>query len=446
MLLNDTIVALATPQLTSALALIRISGKQTYPILSRIFSRTIARGTSSQLWYGKLMDNQAVVDEVMVSCYFAPHSYTGEDLAEISCHGNLLIINRILRLLVQHGARLAEKGEFTKKAFYHGKMDLVQAEAIHDLIQATSESAIDMSLEGVLGNTSKQLLPLKQQLQLLAGHIDVNIDYPEYEDIEQLTVESILPILEPMVHTIEELLQASKVGSLIKDGIKVAIVGKPNVGKSSLLNAFLNEDKAIVSEYAGTTRDVVEGSILIQRLPFHFFDTAGIHDTKDFIENIGIEKSRAYIGKSDFVLLVVDGSRPLDQEDQALFSLAKTKKHLVVINKKDLPVVVEVENGVQISSLYKDIEGLKQAMIQLVGVDLTSYTNRSLISNARQIGLLQQMNDTLQQAIEACHRFEPVDILSIHIKEALYCIQDILGEVAKTDLDDVIFSHFCLGK
>lgn len=446
MVLQQTIVALATPPLTGALALIRVSGNNTYSLIAKIFSKPIKKGTVSKLVVGKIMDNQQVVDEVVLSCFFAPKSYTGEDLVEISCHGNLWIINRIIGLLIQHGAKMADKGEFTKRAFYNGKMDLVQAEAIHDLIMAKSETSVDMALEGLLGHTSKQLQALRQELTLLAAHIDVNIDYPEYEDIEELTSITILPKTQSMLDQLALILQQAVVGNVIKEGINVAIVGKPNVGKSSLLNAFLNEEKAIVSEYAGTTRDIVEGSILIEGIRFNFFDTAGIRQSEDFIENIGMEKSRQYINKSDLVLLVVDGSRPLDKEDKELFALAKSKQHLVVINKKDLNVIVKLDNAVEVSSLYKEIEQLKKAMIDLVGIDLTAFTNRALISNARHIGLLKQMQGNLAQVLEACYELAPIDIIAIDIKEALYCIQDILGEVAKADLDQVIFSSFCLGK
>lgn len=444
-MINETIVALSTAPLASAIAIVRLSGNKTYSILEKSYNKPIKKTLHPQLSIGKILQDGKMVDEVVLACYFAPKSFTGEDLVEINCHGNLLIIHQIIQLCILHGARMAEKGEFTKKAFFHGKLDLIQAESINDLINANNENAINLALQGVVGTISNQLLPIKEELISLASHIDVNIDYPEYEDIEELTFKSILPRVIVVLHQLDQLLQDAKVGSIIKEGINVAIVGKPNVGKSSLLNAFLNQDKAIVSEFAGTTRDVVEGSIQIEGIRFNFFDTAGIHDTKDFIENIGIEKSREYIEKSDLVLLVVDGSKPLDEEDEALLKLAKKKKHLVVINKKDLKTVVQVE-GVLVSSLYKDIHILKQAMIDQIGIDLNQYEHLALISNARQIGLLEKAKASLDNAQQACNHHLPIDIIVIDVKNALMAIQDVLGELAHVDLEDSIFSRFCLGK
>lgn len=447
MMRNDTIVALATAPIESALGIIRISGPESFNVLKNIFPRYKDFESKNKIMHGKIVDikNNKEVDDVLVYCYKGPYSFTGENVVEISCHGGMVIINQILTLCMQYGARMAERGEFTKTAFINGKIDLLQAESIHDLISAKTKDAASVALSGLKGTTSIKIKELKQEIIELVSHIAVNIDYPEYEDIEQLTNEKIKPNLEGLISKITNILKEAEVGKLIKEGIKIAIVGRPNVGKSSILNALLEENKAIVTSLEGTTRDIVEGNLIIKGIPINFIDTAGIRNPKDEVEAIGIQKSKEYIEKADIVLFVVDGSKEWSDYDQEIYEIVKDKKHIVVINKKDLERKMNIE-GVEISALKQDVDLLKEEISKKIETDISGYTNKGLLTNTRQIGLMKSALQHLENAYQNCLEYIPADLLEIDIKRALDSILDILGELSKLDLDKEIFSKFCLGK
>lgn len=440
-MLNDTIVVLSTPPMQSAIALIRMSGKESFKILDKIFSNH----KDKDLLFGRIVDDQEIVDEVVVLKYKGPFSYTGEDVVEISCHGNLIIVNRIIELCIKYGARMAEKGEFTKKAFYNGKLDLVQAEAVHDIITSRSKESITMSLNGLNGQLSNEIKNLKEKVVNIMANIEVNIDYPEYDDVVELTNELIKPQVVALLNDVEHILNNAKIGKIIKDGVKVAIIGRPNVGKSSLLNALIKEDKAIVTNIEGTTRDIVEGSINIKGINFDFLDTAGIREAKDLVEQIGIEKSRKIVETADITILVLDGSQALTNEDQELLKLVENKPHIIAINKKDLNNKFEID-GINISALNKDISLLEEKLVEYVGVDIQEYKNEALLANARQIGLMNNVKQSLIETLHSCEQYLPTDLIEIDLKKALDAILDILGETSKVNLDQEIFSKFCLGK
>ena len=446
-MMNDTIVALATAPLESAIGVIRLSGNKSFEIASKIFDKYQEFEGANKIRYGRIIDKEKgnVVDDVLMFFFKGPKSYTGEDVVEISCHGGLVVINQILKLCLKYGARMAERGEFTKQAFINGKMDLVQAESIHDLIVAKTEDAATLALNGLKGNTSINIKVLRQKLVDLISHIEVNIDYPEYEDIEQLTNDTLIPLIKDLIKEMKIILDDAEVGKIIKEGIQIAIVGKPNVGKSSLLNAFLEEDKAIVTNIEGTTRDIVEGNVVLNGLPINFIDTAGIRNPTDEVEAIGIKKSEAYIEKADLILFVVDGSSKLSEYDRKILDLVKDKKHIVVINKSDLQKEIELE-GVEISALDQNIDRLKKEIVKKIQIDVSSYKDKGLLSNTRQIGLMKQALESLNNAYKACLSYTPVDLLEIDVRASLDAILDLLGERSKVDLDKEIFSKFCLGK
>ena len=335
-MLNETIVALATPMMTSALAIIRISGKEALSLTNEIFSKDIYKLQPNVATYGLLTYKDETIDEVMLTVYKTPKSYTGEDMVEISTHGSMLIVEKVISTLLSLGAKMADKGEFTKRAYLNGKIDLIQAESINDLIHASSLEATSLALNGVKGKVSNSVLDLKKDVEDIIANIEVNIDYPEYYDIEVVTKETLYPKLEKLHSKILNVVKDAKIGMMIKDGINTAIVGKPNVGKSSLLNALIGEDKAIVTSIPGTTRDIVEGKVHLEGITLSLLDTAGIRESSDIVENIGINKSREVIDKAELVLLVLDSSRNLEKEDEELLELTKDKKRIIVLNKNDL--------------------------------------------------------------------------------------------------------------
>ena len=445
MVLNDTIVALATAPMESAIALIRISGKDAFNIVEKAFSKKLGSFKKNKISHGKIIDNKQVIDEVIVFGYKAPHSFTGEDSIEITTHGSLLVVNNVIELLIKHGARLAERGEFSKRAYLNGKIDLIQAESINDLITAKTNEAANLALSGIGGLLSNNINELKESLLALLAHIEVNIDYPEYEDIEQITNQKLMPILKDLKVKLNNLYQNAKIGTVIKEGINTAIIGRPNVGKSSILNALIKEDKAIVSEIAGTTRDVVEGRGYFSGITFNFLDTAGIRESEDKVESIGIKKTKEMIAKADLIIMVTDEEMIINQDDIKLLDLIKNKNHLVVYNKSDLRLP-KTDNLIRISAKNNQIQALTDAMVKAVGFNIKDYENKPLLTNARQVGLISKALKSINDAIEAGHNLQPVDLIEVDVKLALEAILDIRGEMAKENLSDEIFARFCLGK
>ena len=444
-MLTDTIVALATAPMESAIGLIRVSGKKAFSIVGRIFNKKINESLAKNISFGKIIDGNKVIDEVLVLSFKAPNSFTGEDVVEITVHGSLIVINKVIQLIIKNGARMAERGEFSKRAYFNGKIDLIQAESINDLITSRSEEAANLALTGLEGKLSLNINQLKEKLLALLAHIEVNIDYPEYEDIEQITTKKLLPLITDLVKSMKELLNDAKVGTVIKNGVNTAIIGRPNVGKSSILNSLIKEDKAIVSEIAGTTRDVVEGRAYFEGITFNFLDTAGIRDSEDKIEAIGIKKTKEMIEKADLVIMVTDKEEITDDEDLKLIKLISNKKHIVAYNKSDLRKS-KSDKKIRISAKNNQIDTLIKAMVSAVGFDIKEFENKPLLSNARQIGLIAKALIALEDAHKAALILQPTDLVEVDIKLALEAVLELRGEMAKDNLSEEIFARFCLGK
>lgn len=440
----ETIVALATPPFKGALAVIRLSGSNSFDIFSSIFDKDVSKISEKTILYGHIHDNGEIIDEILATAFVSPKSFTGENVIEITCHGSMLIANQIISLLLSKGARLALQGEFSSRAFANGKLDLIQAEAINDMINATTNEAKKLSLLSLTGESSKIITPIKTAIADLLSNIEVNIDYPEYEDIGVVTTKDVIEAVTKINQTISRVIKEGQQGKVIKEGLKVAIVGKPNVGKSSLLNAFLNEDKAIVTNIAGTTRDIVEGQVVINGLLINLFDTAGIRQSDDVVESIGINKAKDLIAQSDLVILLLDSSRKLDEEDNRLLDLTKNTKRIIVYNKSDL-IDSKDNEKIYISSLNKDISSLTNKIFELFGIEEESYVRPSL-NNARQLGLLSKIKQTLEEAKQEAISGLSLDLVSVRLQEAYYTVLDILGENNDTDLSNEIFSRFCVGK
>lgn len=441
----DCIVSLITPPMKGAVAVIRLSGEEALDIISKIFSREIKE--SHKVYYGYIIDkdNNEKVDEVMVSYFKGPKSFTGEDVVEISCHGSMIIVNQIIELCIRYGARIAERGEFSSRAFYNGRIDLVQAEAINSLINAETLQAKRLMLYSLTGKTSALILPIKEKLADILSLIEVNIDYPEYLDIEEMTNEKIINSVDPLIEEINYLIKSGERSKLINEGINVAIVGRPNVGKSSLLNALLKQDKAIVTNIPGTTRDVVEGKVNLDGIILNLLDTAGIRDSVDVVERIGIEKSKESLEKADLVLLVLEADK-FTKEDQELLDAIKDKKHLVVYNKKEtLSEDKYIKGAIYISALNKDIKDLEKEIGRMFNVEEINNLEPSLCSS-REIGLLNKVKENLLTAKKEALYNTSLDLVSISLKTSYDAIKEILGEEASVDLEKEIFSRFCLGK
>ena len=435
----ETIVALATPPAKSALAIIRVSGEDCFRIVSNVFTKDLKDIKEKGIHFGYIKDDSREIDQVVLLTYVAPHSFTGENSVEIISHGSMLIVNQIIQLLLKNGCRMATNGEFSSRAYLNGKIDLVQAEAINDMINATTLEAKDLSMESLKGQTSKLFKPIKDSIGEILSHIEVNIDYPEYEDIEQTSKEEILEKCSRIIGDINELVRDGESKRIYQEGVKVAIVGKPNVGKSSLLNSLIREDKAIVTDIAGTTRDVVEGDFNLSGVPVHLYDTAGIRDSSDVIEQIGINKAKKAVENADLILFVVDETG----FDNELYSMIKNQKHLVVFNKVDITGKVD-DNGIHISAKNNDIAPLLLKMREVLNIgDLIV---KPTFNNTRQLGILKQMVFYLSNAIEDTKNNQPIDLISVSIMAAYNCALDLLGQNNKNDLTDEIFSRFCVGK
>lgn len=440
----ETIVALATPPMKSALAIIRLSGDDVLSIVSKCFTRNIINISKKEIFYGSIVDDGQKIDDIILLAYKGPKSFTGEDSVEIISHGSMLIANQIIGVLLKKGARLATNGEYSSRAFMHNKIDLIQAEAINDVINATTAEAKNISMMSLDGKVSDKIVPLKTRLADVLSLIEVNIDYPEYEDIEEANKDTIINLADELIPQIDLLVAEGNKAKIIKDGLKVAIVGKPNVGKSSLLNALVGEEKAIVTDIAGTTRDVVEGDVNIGGLTLHLLDTAGIHDTGDKVENIGIKKAKSTIQEADLVILVIDNSRLISEEDISLLEETKNLRRIVVLNKSDLDNVSGVE-GICISAENNDIGNLTQKIKEIVGLDEISFRTPAL-NNTRQIGLLSKAKEDLIKAKADAEAGLTIDLISVSIMDAYTSVLEILGEANQMDLAKEIFSRFCVGK
>ena len=435
----ETIVALATPPAKSALAIIRISGDDCFKVVSNVFTKDLTKVKEKGIHYGFIKDGEKNIDQVVLLAYVAPHSFTGENSVEIIAHGSMLIVNQIMALLLKNGARMATNGEFSSRAFLNGKIDLVQAEAINDMINATTAEAKDLSMVSLTGETSKVFKPIKDMIGEILSHIEVNIDYPEYEDIEETSKEEILGKCGEIIEKIEVLIKDGERNRIYRDVVKIAIVGKPNVGKSSLLNALIKEDKAIVTAIPGTTRDVVEGDFNISGVPVHLYDTAGIRDSADVIEQIGIDKAKKAVENADLVLFIVDETGI----DNKLYALIKNQKHIIVTNKAD-QISKKNPGNLYISAKNDDVSALIEKIKE--ELEIGDVVIKPTFNNTRQLGILKQIVFYLKNAIEDTKQDQPIDLISVSIMAAYNCSLDLLGQNNKNDLTDEIFSRFCVGK
>lgn len=449
--MEDTIASIATLVGESSINVIRISGKDSINIVNKIFSKDISNVPTHTVHYGFIMEDKEKIDEVFVSVFKSPKSFTTEDVVEISVHGGVISVNRVMELLLSNGARLAKPGEFLKRAFLNGRIDLTQAEAVSDLINAQSENSRKMALKGINKEIYNVINDLKSKILSLIANIEVNIDYPEYEDALVVTKDMIKDNNIEIENKIKELLKNSKKGLLIKNGLKVVIVGKPNVGKSSILNSLLNEEKAIVTNIKGTTRDIVEGNLMIEGVKIDILDTAGIRKTNNIVESIGVSKSIDSINISDLVLFVIDSNEGFTKEDEEILEKIKNKKVLVIYNKSDLKENYKNEklkdyDYINISTFdSKNIEKLKEKIIKIF--DLSSISNTDLyISNARQISLLNKCIDIINDINTAIYNNLEIDMIEIDVKRLWQTLSEITGEVSNEDLLNEIFSKFCLGK
>lgn len=448
MMKNDTIVAVSSALGNGAIALVRLSGDDAINITSKVFSnKKILTAPSHTVHYGRIIDDE-VIDEVLVTIFKAPKTYTKEDVVEIGCHGGVYVTERIVEALVKGGARLADPGEFTKRAFLNGRIDLTQSEAVMDMIEAQTQEALRIANRGLKGDIKNLIVNLRSYLVNVLAKIEVNIDYPEYEDEEQITNEVIRPIIEKVKKRIVHIIDESQKVLQIKNGLKTALIGKPNVGKSSLLNALIREEKAIVTSVAGTTRDIVEGKINLNGLVLNLLDTAGVHQAKDEVEAIGIKKTMAVIEDADLVLLVFDNSQALSTEDMDILSLTKNKRRLIIVNKSDLEAKIDVsqfEDYILLSAYNKeDILALENKLKDMLAY--TTVTSEAYLANFRQLANLKSAKKSLDDAEASLNEGYPIDIISIDLNNAWLQLGEIIGAVNKDDLIDELFSKFCLGK
>lgn len=443
--MSETIAAIATPLADGAISIIRVSGEDAIAYVDSLYNKNLIDQGANTITYGYIIDptTKETVDEVLVSVFRAPKTFTREDIVEVNCHGGRFVTKQVLQLILAQGARLARPGEFTQRAFVNGRIDLAQAEAVMNLIEADNKANAKMAMEGIKGSVRKLLEPLLEEILDIIANIEVNIDYPEYDDVEQLTDEILLPKATRWLTEINKILAKAESGKIIKEGIKTAIVGKPNVGKSSLLNALLEEEKAIVTEIEGTTRDIVEGNIHLKGVTLHLIDTAGIRETKDVVERIGIERSKQAIQEAQLVFLVLDGSKPLDEKDQELLELTKDKQRILVYNKEDL--MEPQTDKLTICASKGEIEPLLEAIHALYEKHLLVLQEPTL-SNERQIGLMLSARNNMERAITAMQDGIQPDLIELDIQEAYKNLKEILGEYHREDLLDTLFSNFCLGK
>ena len=447
---EDTIAQVSTALANNAISIVRVSGTDAFKIVSKIFSKNIENEASHTIHYGYIKDKDEVVDEVLVSIFRSPKSFTREDVVEINCHGGIFVTNKVLELLLSNGAREATPGEFTKRAFLNGRIDLTQAEAVMDTIEANTNNSLKLASLGLIGETKKLIQSFRDKVLQVMLQIEVNIDYPEYEDEVKVTNEVLYPSLKSLISEIDEVIKKSEVSQVIKNGIKTAIIGKPNVGKSSLLNALLREDKAIVTNIAGTTRDIVEGDINIGGIVLKLIDTAGVRETDDIVERIGVERSKKALQDAELVILVLDNNQDLDEVDKELLDISKDKKRIIVVNKKDLDNKIDLnslDDYILMSSYdTSDISLLEKKIKNLCNISDLLNIDGTYIGNARQIAKLKEAKKNLEDAINSLENKMPVDIANIDINNAWINLGEIIGEVSSDDLLDELFKRFCLGK
>ena len=452
--MEDTIAAISTALGVGAISIIRVSGSETINIVNKIFDKDITEFKSHTIHYGHIVDNNQIIDEVLISIMLAPKTYTKEDIIEINCHGGISTTNKVLELLLTNGARLAEPGEFTKRAFLNGRIDLLKAEGIMNLIEAKTDISRKMSINQLTGSLSNIITELRKDIVNIISNIEVNIDYPEYEDIEVLTNEKISPELIKFKEKLENIIKKSEDGKLINEGINIGIIGKPNVGKSSLLNTLLEENKAIVTDIEGTTRDIVEGKFILKGIICNIIDTAGIRKTDNIVEKIGVDKSYEIIEKSDLIIYLLNNNQPLNDEDLSILNKLKDKKYIIAVNKIDLENKIdynllnlnEQEEIIKLSVKENiGIEDLKNKITKLFNLEEIQTSDMTYLSNARSISLLKKSLTKIEESIKNIDSY-PIDIIELDLRECWTLLGEIIGETYTDELIDEMFSRFCLGK
>ena len=450
--MDDTIAAISTAQGVGAISIVRVSGNDSINIVNKMFKgKDLTKVDSHTIHYGYIVDKDEIIDEVLVSVMKSPKTFTREDIVEINSHGGIAPTNKILELLLLNGARLAEPGEFTKRAFLNGRIDLIEADGIMNIISSKSDKARKLSINQISGKVSNLIKDLRKDIVEIISNIEVNIDYPEYDDIEIVTNEKLLPKLLNIKEKINKTIKKSEDSKVIKEGLKVGIIGRPNVGKSSLLNNLLEEEKAIVTDIEGTTRDIVEGTINLNGILLNITDTAGIRETTNIVEKLGVEKSKEIINTSDLIIMILNNNEELTKEDKELINIIKEKKHIIISNKIDL------DNKLDYSKLPKDIikisivnnkgiDELKERIIKLFNLGELQTEDLTYLSDARSISLLKKSLFKIEESINSINNNEPIDIVELNIKNAWELLGEIIGETYTDELLDDLFSRFCLGK
>ncbi len=457
----DTIAAISTAPGEGAIGIVRISGDLAISIANSIYqcgTKQLEEQKTHTIHYGHIVDPKSgeVYDEVMVSVLRAPKTFTREDIVEINCHGGIVAINRVLQLVLRMGARLAEPGEFTKRAFLNGRIDLSQAEAVMDLIRAKTDKSMQLAMRQLDGQLSHLIQNLRQEILNTLAQVEVNIDYPEYDDVEEMTLQLLREKTQQVLQGIRALLNTASQGKILRDGLKTAIVGRPNVGKSSLLNVLLREEKAIVTDIAGTTRDTIEEYVNVRGVPLQLIDTAGIRETDDVVEKIGVERSRKALKEADFVLLLLNQSETLQEEDIRLLETTKGMKRIILFNKTDLPSKLSKED---IAPYAKEEEIVTTSMLNKEGIDqleekIAGYffqgqmneRDATYLSNTRHIALLEKAEQALVEVQNGIEMEMPVDLIQIDFTRAWDLLGEITGDSVQDELLTQLFSQFCLGK
>lgn len=452
--MEDTIVAISTASGVGAISIIRLSGSKALDVASKIFKgKDLKKVASHTINHGYIIDkNRNIIDEVLVSVMLAPKTYTMEDIVEINTHGGIASTNKVLELCLVNGARLAQPGEFTKRAFLNGRIDLTEAEAIEDVINSSTDKSLILSMNQLTGSLKNLITETRKDIMGLIANIEVNIDYPEYEDAEDITLKRLKEKLLPIKSKLEELLKNSNDAKIIKDGINICMIGRPNVGKSSLLNAFLEEDKAIVTDIAGTTRDIVEGETIINGIKINFLDTAGIRETANVVEKIGVDKSKKIINTADLIILVLNNNEKLTPDDLDLLDLIKDKNYIIFVNKNDLPANIDLPIGKYTNVVYGNtlttagIKELKEMITTIFNLEKINTNDPTYITNARHKALIEVALNYLNSALENINNGYSVDMLEIDIRACWDTLGEIIGATYKDELLDELFSNFCLGK
>ena len=457
----DTIAAISTAPGEGAIGIVRISGDDAIRIADEVYrlkDKRLKEQPSHTIHYGHIVDpkNDEVIDEVMVTVLRAPKTFTREDVVEINCHGGIVAINRILQLVLRMGARLAEPGEFTKRAFLNGRIDLSQAEAVMDLIRAKTDKSMQMAMRQLDGELSKLIQNLRQEILNTLAQVEVNIDYPEYDDVEEMTLQLLREKTQQVSQGIRALLNTASQGKILRDGLKTAIVGRPNVGKSSLLNVLLREEKAIVTDIAGTTRDTIEEYVNVRGVPLQLIDTAGIRETDDVVERIGVERSRKALNEADFVLLILNQSEELMDEDLRLLEQTKDFKRIILLNKTDLPTKIDMDKVKEFATASEIVttsmlmkEGIDQLEEKIADYFFQGQMNErdaTYLSNTRHIALLEKAEQALQEVANGVDMGMPVDLIQIDFTRAWDLLGEITGDTVQDELLTQLFSQFCLGK